>query len=110
MNNLKALSSLCNAMATTFYPDHATIELVLFNEGIDPQAEAAPKDEQLFRVAVRLIIGYVEGSRSENGVSTSVREDAIEESIKYWCNIYGLDADEIIPDSLRVIEDGSNLW
>lgn len=110
MNNQRALSSLCNAIANTFYPDNATIELVLFNEGIDPKAEATPKDEKLFRVAVRLVMGYVEASRSENGVSTSVREDAIEESIKYWCNIYGLDADDIIPDSLRVIEDGSNLW
>lgn len=110
MNNLKALSSLCNAIANTFYPDNSTIELVLFNEGIDPQAEATPKDEKLFRVAIRLVIGYVESSRSENGVSTSVREDAIKESIKYWCNIYGLDAEDFIPESLRTIEDGSNLW
>lgn len=110
MNNLKALSSLCNAIANTFYPDNSTIELVLFNEGIDPQAEATPKDETLFRVAIRLVIGYVESSRSENGVSTSVREYAIKESIKYWCNIYGLDAEDFILESLRTIEDGSNLW
>ena len=110
MDNLKALRSLCNAIANTFYPDNSSIELVLFNEGIDPQAEATPKDETLFRVAIRLVIGYVESSRSENGVSTSVREDAIKESIKYWCNIYGLDAEDFIPESLRTIEDGSNLW
>ena len=110
MNNLKALSSLCNAIANTFYPDNSTIELVLFNEGIDPQAEATPKDETLFRVAIRLATGYVESSRSATGVSTSVREDAIKESIKYWCNIYGLDAEDFIPESLRTIEDGSNLW
>lgn len=110
MDNQRALSSLCNAMANTFYPDNATIELMLFNEGIDPQAEATPKDEKIFRVAVRLVMGYVESSRSENGVSTAVREDAVEGSIRYWCNIYGLDADEIIPDSMRTIEDGSNLW
>lgn len=110
MNNLKALSSLCNAIANTFYPDNSTIELVLINEGIDPQAEATPKDETLFRVAICLVMGYVESSRSENGISTSVREDAIKESIKYWCNIYGLDAENFIPESLRIIEDGSKLW
>lgn len=110
MNNLKALSSLCNAIANTFYPDNSTIELVLINEGIDPQAEATPKDETLFRVAICLVMGYVESSRSENGISTSVREDAIKESIKYWCNIYGLDAEDFIPESLRIIEDGSKLW
>ena len=110
MDNLKALRSLCNAIANTFYPDNSTIELELFNEGIDTQAEATPKDETLFRVAVRLVMGYVESSRSENGVSTLVKEDAIKDSIKYWCKEYGLDADDVIPDSLRIIEDGSNLW
>lgn len=110
MDNLKALSSLCNAIANTFYPDHSTIVIVLINEGIDPQEEATPKDETLFRLAIRLVMGYVESSRSENGVSTSVREDAIKESIKYWCNIYGLDAEDFIPESLRIIEDGSKLW
>ena len=110
MKNSEALKSLCNAIANTFYPDDKTIELALFNEGIDSKADATPKDPEIFRVAISLIKGYVEGSRSENGVSTSVREDGIKESIKYWCNIYGLDADEILSDFLRVMEDGSNLW
>lgn len=110
MNNLNALRSLCNAIANTFYPDNKTIELVLFNEGINAQAEATPKDVTLFRLAIRLIFGYVESSRSENGVSTSVREDAIKESIRVWCGIYGLDADEEMSDYVREIEDGTHLW
>lgn len=110
MKNGAALSKLCNAIANTFYPDNATIDLVLFNEGIDSNAEATPKDEKLFRVAISLVMGYVESSRSENGVSTSVKEDAVKESIRYWCNIYGLDADEVLNDYLRVTEDGSHLW
>lgn len=110
MDNQKALSSLCNAIANTFYPDSSTIEIALFNDGIDPQAEATPKDEQLFRVAIRLVKGYVESSRNENGVSTSVSADAIKESMRYWCGEYGLDADEILADRLRIIEDGSYLW
>ena len=110
MKNVIALRSLCNAMANTFYPDIDTLNLALFNEGIEAEADAIPKDETLFRVAVSLVMGYVESSRSENGVSISVMADAIKESIRYWCNLYGLDADEILSDYLRVTEDGSNLW
>lgn len=110
MTNLKALSCLCNAIANTFYPDKTTLELVLFNEGIDPNAEAVPKDSQIFRAAVRMIYGYVEKSRSENGVSTSVDEDAIKNSLFMWCKDYGLDADVELSDYLRIIENGSNLW
>ncbi len=110
MDNLTALRSLCNAICNTFYPDNATIELVLFNEGIDPKGEAVQKDEEIFRMAISLVMGYIESSRSENGVSTAVKEDAIKESIRYWCGIYGLDADDILGDYIRVIEDGSNLW
>lgn len=110
MKNAVALRSLCNAIANTFYPDNATIDLALFNEGIDPQADATPKDAAIFRVAVSLVMGYVESSRSENGISTSVREDAVKDSIRYWCNIYDLDADEVLSDYLRTIEDGSNIW
>lgn len=111
MDNLTATRSLCNAICSTFYPDMSTVELVLFNEGIDTKADAEAKDPAIFRAAVRLVMGYVESSRSENGVSTSViSEDAIKESIAYWCNYYGLDADEVMGDYLRSIEDGSNLW
>ena len=101
---------MCNAIANTFYPDNATIELALFNEGIDAQGEATPKDPETFRVAVALVMGYVESSRTENGVSTSVMADAAKESIRYWCNVYGLDADEVLGDYVRVIENGSNMW
>lgn len=110
MKNAVALRSMCNAMANTFYPDKDTLDLALFNDGIDPQADATPKDAAIFRVAVSLVMGYVESSRSENGVSTSVREDAIKGSIRYWSNVYGLDADDILSDYLTVKEDGSNLW
>lgn len=110
MNNLRALSTLCNAIANTFYPDKATLEMTLFNEGIDAEADATPKDPNIFRCAVRLIHGYIESSRSENGVTTAVREDAVKESLLYWCNYYGLDAEDELSDYVRVIENGSNLW
>ena len=87
------------------------MEVVLFNDGIDPEGEATPKDPAIFRAAVKLIYGYVESSRTENGVSTSVMEDAVKESLAFWCNIYGLDAEEeLSDDSLRVVRDGTSLW
>ncbi len=43
MKNAVALRNLCNAIANTFYPDKATIDLALFNEGIKAEAEATPK-------------------------------------------------------------------
>lgn len=110
MTNLSALYSLCNAIANTFYPDESTLKLALFNAEIDPDGSATPKDPAIFRVAVPLIRGYVEASRSENGVSTSVQQDAVDKSLTFWCNSYGLNAEEELGDSLSYIEDGSSRW
>lgn len=110
MTNIAALYSLCNAIANTFYPDKAPMEMALFNAGIDPNADATPKDPQIFRVAVALVRGYVEASRSENGVSTSVMQEAVDKSLNWWCNYYGLDAEEELGDTLNTIEDISSRW
>ena len=110
MKNIEALGKLCNAIANTFYPDSSTLEFALFNEGVDAQAEATPKDASIFRVAVSLIKGYVESSRSEGSVSTSVMQDVIKESLLYWCNYYGLDAEDVLGDYVRAIDDASKMW
>lgn len=110
MNNLSALYNLCNAIANTFYPDESTLKVALFNAEIDPNAPATPKDPSIFRVAVALVKGYIEASRSENGISTSVLQEAIDKSLQYWCNYFGLDTAEELGDSLTFIEDGSNHW
>lgn len=110
MTNIEALSNLCTAIANTFYPDSAVLKLTLFNEGVEADAEAQPKDATIFRCAVRLVRGYVEASRSEGSVSTSVTQEAVEKSLNYWCNYYGLDADEEIGDCKRTISDATNLW
>lgn len=111
MDNLTATRSLCNAICNTFYPDVQTIEVALFNEGIDPKANATPKDPQIFRVAVGLIHGYVEASRSEGGVSIGVRgEEAIQNSITFWCGIWGLDAEDELSDWKKTVYNGSGLW
>lgn len=110
MTNIAALYSLCNAIANTFYPDENTLKVALFNAEIDPDADAIPKDPSLFRVAVALVKGYVEASRTENGVSTSVMQEAVDKSLNWWCNYYGLDAEEELGDSLTGIDDISSNW
>lgn len=109
MDNLSALKGLCNAICNTFYPDVATAELMLFNEGINATKEASPKDATLLKVAITLVRGYVESSRTENGVSTSVDSAKVDKNIKFWCNEYGLDAEDYML-SVKSIEDGSNRW
>lgn len=110
MDNQTALKSLCNAIASSFYPDDSTIKLALFNEGIDAAQDAQPKDVAILKIAVSLVVGYIESSRNENGISISVREGAVKDSISYWCAVYGVNAEDVLSDSLRIIEDGSNLW
>lgn len=111
MNNLTAVRSLCNAIASTFYPDDHTIVFALYNEQMAADAEAVPKDARIFRVALSLIMGYIERSRSEGGVSVSVADEkAIRNSINFWCGRYGLDAEDELTDYIRTIENGSNLW
>lgn len=60
-------------------------------------------------MAVRLVKGYVESSRNENGVSTSVDRKAVDQSIAQWCEDYGLDAEDFVL-SIKTIENASNRW
>lgn len=111
MDNFTAVKSLCTAIASAFNPDADVINFALFNEGINPQDAATPKDQAIFRIAASLVRGFVESSRSEGGVSIGVMgEEAIKQSLIFWCGYYGLDAAEVIDDFLRVIDNGSNLW
>lgn len=111
MTNLQALSTLCTSIVSTFYPDDSVLRFALFNDGLDADTDAQPKDVAIFRCAVRLVFGYVEASRSEGSVSTSVTQDAIQKSLAYWCNVYGLDADEELSDyGKQTISDATNLW
>lgn len=109
MDNLTALRGLCNAICSSFYPDISTMKLMLFNEGISADADAQPKDPAILKLAVRLVRGYIESSRSEGGVSVSIDTDKIDDAIEAWCEDYGLDAEDYLI-SLKTIENGSNLW
>ena len=111
MTNSTAVKSLCTAMASAFYPDDTSVNISLINAEIDGNAEYKPRDIEIFRISLSLVIGYIESSRSEGGISVSVREKDIINSIRYHCGIYGLNyADEIDSLGLSTIENGSELW
>jgi hypothetical protein len=111
MTNLQATKALCNAIASSFFPDDSAVEIMLVNKGIEADAEYIAGNADVLRVSISLVMGYVEGSRSEGGVSVSVRsEEAIKNSIRYYCGVYGLDFDEEMAGYVRTIKDGTNLW
>lgn len=111
MKNVESIKHLCTAIANTFYPANSAIIATCNVVGVDPDGETEVKDPNIFRCAYLLVRGYVEGSRSENGISTSVKsEDAINQSLLVWCRTYGLDPQEELGEGLRVVYDGSKLW
>lgn len=111
MDNLHATKALCNAIANTFYPDENSINVVLFNAGIDPLAEATPKDKDLFLCAVRLVRGHIETSHSEGGISSATSVEALKQSLNFWSKEYNLTAEDVgIDDLFTVISNGSHLW
>lgn len=109
MNNLSALKGMCNAICSTFYPDLPAMQMMLFNSGIAAFDEATPKDHEILKAAIKLVQGYVESSRSEGGVSTSIDREKVNSNIRLWCREYGLDADDYL-SSQSSIENGSNRW
>lgn len=112
MTNREALKALCTAIASTFYPDEAVVELVLMQEGIVSDAEAQPKNASILRCAVSLVMGYVESSSTQGGISVSVRDTAaIKASVRHWCDEFGVEPAEVgWSDSGIILTDGSDLY
>ncbi len=111
MTNGEAVCGLCTAVCSAFYPDGAAVEMAMRAHGVDGDAEARGNDPDVFRAARDLCVGFVEASRSEGGVSVSVRDsDAVLRALRHWCRVYGLDEAEVPDDTLRVIRDGSHRW
>ncbi len=108
MTNIERLRSKCTAIASSFYPDHNVMVDALFDEGIDPNKKAEPRDVNLIKVALRLVGGFVETSRGEGSESVSTDWDAVKANMKRICGEYGLDASAYIEVSR--IRDASNLW
>ena len=108
MTNLEALKGMCNVICNTFYPDDSSLKTILFNDGVNSCDSAVPKNPKIAKLAIEMVLGFVESSRSENGVSTSNFEKSITRNIKHWCEVYGFNPSEYV--EVSTIENGSNLW
>lgn len=108
MTNLSVLSALCTSLCSAFYPDNNVLELALFNAEISAEATPRPKDPELLKLAIKLVRGFVETSRSEGGVSVAIDHKLVDDNIASWAADYGLSAEDCLP--AKTIEDGTYLW
>ncbi|MBR4886828.1 MAG: hypothetical protein IKU16_09455 [Muribaculaceae bacterium] len=109
MKNLEALKAQCKLICNTCYVDDDVARLVLQNAGLDAESEPSANDPDIVRAAILIVKGWIETSRSENGISASVELASVRKNIAFWCGMAGLDASEYV-DDLVVIENGSNMW
>lgn len=109
MNNLEALKAQCKLICNTCYVDEDVARLVLQNAGLDANSEPSANNPDIVSAAILIVKGWVETSRTENGISASVDVESVKKNIIFWCGKAGLDASEYV-DDLVVIENGSNMW
>ena len=107
--NLEALKAQCKLICNTCYVDEDVARLVLQNAGLEAESEPSANNPDIVSAAILIVKGWVETSRSENGISASVNVESVKKSIVFWCGRAGLDASEYV-DNLTVIDNGSNLW
>lgn len=108
-NNLEALKAQCKLICNTCYVDDDVARHVLFNAGLDAESAPTANNSDIVSAAILIVKGWVETSRSENGISASVDPENVKKNIIFWCGKAGLDASEFV-DDMTVLEDGSDLW
>lgn len=109
MTNSEALRAQCKLICNTCYVDTDVLSLALLNAGISEDDTAKPNDPAIIGTAILIVKGWVETSRSENGISAAIDMPSLKNNIMFWCGQAGLDASEFI-DSLTTLESGSDLW
>ena len=109
LTNSEAVRAKCKLICNTCYVDTDVLNATLLDAGLTAEGTAEPSDPKIVECAILIVKGWVETSRSENGISTSIDMDKLEQNILFWCNRAGLDASEFL-DSLVTVENGSDLW
>ncbi len=109
-SNKEVCRAKCKLICNTAYVDLDVLTDTLIDNGIDPEETAIANNADIMRCAILIVKGWVETSRSEGGISTSINYEAVRKNILFWCGQYGLDAEELLKDSLSTIESGSKLW
>lgn len=110
MTNLEALKAQCKLICNTCYVDEDVAKYSLLGAGIDEKEEATANNPDIIREAIIIVKGWVETSRTENGITASIDMDVLQNNIVYWCGKAGLDAEEFLDDTLTTIDNGTDLW
>lgn len=104
------LRAVCKAICNTCYVDDDVLTAMLVSKGIEPEGESSGDfPAAIVELAIVIVKGWVETSRSEGGVSVARDTKQLNQNIMYWCNKYGLEADELL-SGVITIRNGSNLW
>jgi hypothetical protein len=107
----EAVRAKCKLICNTCYVDDDVVNDILLDHGLEPDDTAQPdKVAAIVECAILIVKGWVETSRSEGGISTSINIESVKNNILFWCGRCGLDASEYLSDELSSIEDGSKLW
>ena len=105
-----ALRAICKAICNTCYVDDDVLRVMLLsNKDVDPESEIFDLTPDLVEIALTIVRGWVETSRSEGGVSVSSSTEQLNDNITFWCNKYGLEAENYLIN-VKVVENGSNMW
>ena len=109
--NLEALRAKCKLICDTCYVDDDVLVDVLVDAGVHPDDFSSETESALLvKIAIPVVKGWVETSRSEGGISVSIDREAVEKNILFWCQRYGLDASEYLSGSMTVVEDASGMF
>ena len=107
----EAVRAKCKLICNTCYVDDDVLNDILEDHDLDPDAEAQSTNfAAIVECAILIVKGWVETSRSECGISTSIDIASVKNNISFWCGRAGLDASEYLSDEKSEIYDGSKLW
>lgn len=107
----EAVRAKCKLICNTCYVDDDVLEDILSDHDLEPTDTAQSENTAaIVECAILIVKGWVETSRSEGGISTSIDLATVKKNILFWCGHAGLDASEYLSDELSTISDGSKLW
>ena len=77
ITNSEAVRAKCKLICNTCYVDADVLNATLLDAGISDEGTATPNDPKIVECAILIVKGWVETSRSENGISASIDMDKL---------------------------------
>ncbi|MCM1079703.1 MAG: hypothetical protein NC344_10170 [Bacteroidales bacterium] len=104
------LRAVCKAICNTCYVDDDVAVALLVSNDMHPDAPTSGDfSAGIVRLAIEIVKGWVETSRSEGGISVARDTSQLNRNILYWSNRYGLEADELA-QGVATVTNGSRMW